>query len=101
MPYKISSKDYSMYLADREVLNKLRRWAADYFKSDFTYENSMHLTLAKARDIISNELIGGGQSKLSQTGFDLVVKVESVIEGEYLDNGDQKVTLKISDLSCG
>lgn len=49
-----------MYLADRDILKRLRTWAADYLRNDFIYENNMHLTLAKVRDIISNELIGNG-----------------------------------------
>eukprot|EP00347_Sterkiella_histriomuscorum_P023869 403333104 len=101
LPMKISSKEYSMGLVDRDIIRKLRKWGNEYFKNEFLYENNMVMTLSKARDIISNELISGQRNELAAKGFDLIVQIEQINNLEVLQNGDQKVLIKISDHSCG
>lgn len=55
LPVKISSKDYSLGIIDRDIIKRYRKWASEYFKNEFLYESNLHITLSKARDIISNE----------------------------------------------
>ncbi|CDW77815.1 alpha telomere binding protein [Stylonychia lemnae] len=100
LPLKLSSKDYTMTLQDRDIIKRYREWSKEYFLNEFLYESQLYITLSKVRDIISNEMISGNKND-SITSFDLIVQVEQIDELGPLENGDMKLMIRISDQTSG
>lgn len=59
LPYKSSSKDFSLGLADRDIVKKYRMWLIEFFRNEFKYETNSIVTLAKVREAISGAMILG------------------------------------------
>ena len=76
IPYKISSKDCSLGLVDRDNIKRLRKWMTNYFKNDFRYDQKMYVSLSKVRDMISGSHISGQELKIRE--YDLIVNVDDI-----------------------
>ena len=50
MPYKSSTKDYSLGLIDRDIVKRYRLWLVEHFKNDFQYETNSIFTLGRLND---------------------------------------------------
>ena len=50
MPYRSSTKDYSLGLIDRDIVKRYRLWLVEHFKNDFQYETNSIFTLGRLND---------------------------------------------------
>ena len=127
MPYKSSSKEYSLGLIDRDIVKRYRLWLVEHFKNEFQYEPLTIFPLAKVREAISGAMILGRtqndyEQQLKQREFDLLVRVDEIkVEKEVSAAKEESkiaemagspikqllmmesiptVILKISDQSC-
>jgi len=71
MPYKSSTKDYSLGLIDRDIVKRYRLWLTDHFKNDFQYETSSILNLGRLND--SNSYKANTIRE-----FDLLVRIDRI-----------------------
>ena len=59
LPYKQSSKEYSLGIIDRDIVKRYRQWMIEYFKNEFQYDKTSTFTLSKVREAISGAMILG------------------------------------------
>jgi hypothetical protein len=86
LPYKSSSKDYSLGLVDRDIVKRYRLWMLEYFRNEFQYDRTSTFTLSKVREAISGAMILGKsgnssadfEQQLKLREFDLLVRVDEM-----------------------
>ena len=123
LPYKSSSKDYSLGLVDRDIVKRYRLWMLEYFRNEFQYDRTSTFTLSKVREAISGAMILGKsgnssadfEQQLKLREFDLLVRVDEMRPAvpspakpnrfEESKIGESPIVqtyvqLKISDQSC-
>ena len=80
-PFKASSKEYSLSSNDFEIVNSYRKWLAEYFENEFSYEATLFMNLTKVKEFIANEsssLPKGATTFSYPREYDLVVRVDSI-----------------------
>lgn len=82
MPYKTSSKDFSLGLVDRDIVRRYRHWLVNHFTNDFQYEKNVIFPLGKVRDAINGAMILGKtnatEMEMKLREFDLLVRVDEI-----------------------
>ena len=71
MPYKSSTKDYSLGLIVRDIVKRYRLWLIDHFRNDFQYETSSIFNLGRLND--SNSYKANTIKE-----FDLLVRIDKI-----------------------
>lgn len=72
MPYRSSTKEYSLGLIDRDIVKRYRLWLVEHFKNDFQYETNSIFTLGRLND--SNSYRANVIRE-----FDLLSRVDKII----------------------
>lgn len=86
MPYKSSSKDYSLGLIDRDIVKRYRAWMLEFFRNDFQYDRNSIFSLSRVREAISGAMILGRsgnssadfEQQIKLREFDLLVRVDDM-----------------------
>ena len=83
MPYKSSTKDYSLGLIDRDIVKRYRLWLIDHFKNDFQYETNSIFTLGRLNDSNSYKA-----NILKE--FDLLARVDKITYLPKIDGSGEE-----------
>ena len=71
MPYKSSTKDFSLGLIDRDIVKRYRLWLMDHFINDFQYETNSILNLGRLND-------SNSYKPNTIREFDLLVRIDKL-----------------------
>jgi len=92
-PLLSSTKDFTFTKDDQQSIKSIREWQANYFKTDFNYEQTLFYSLNKVRELIMNEQSqmksykrfeggAGAYQSLGPREFDIIVKVIGIHKSE-------------------